>query len=77
MTYLVHILTDFVIIMKFLENVGLDTFLSNTTSEDNQSFNEIIKESEIQFQKKVLKYTFLLLEKYCKYFLYFLECLAI
>jgi protein DGCR14 len=30
----------------------LDKFLSNTTSEDNQSFNEIIKEAEIQFQKK-------------------------
>ncbi|XP_050521864.1 splicing factor ESS-2 homolog [Daktulosphaira vitifoliae] len=34
------------------ENLSLDKFLSNTTSEDNQSFNEIIKESEIQFQKK-------------------------
>lgn len=41
--------------MKFSENVGLDTFLSNTTSEDNQSFNVIIKEAEIQFQKKVLQ----------------------
>jgi len=34
----------------------LDKFLSNTTSEDNQSFNEIIKEAEIQFQKKVVNY---------------------
>lgn len=40
--------------MNLSEHIGLDKFLSNTTSEDNQSFNEIIKESEIQFQKKVL-----------------------
>lgn len=46
--------------MNFSENIGLDKFLSNTTSEDNQSFNEIIKESEIQFQKKVLNYKFAL-----------------
>lgn len=39
--------------MNFSDNIGLDKFLSNTTSEDNHSFNEIIKEAEIQFQKKV------------------------
>lgn len=42
----------------FSENVGLDKFLSNNTSEDNQSFNEIIKEAEIQYQKKVLNYEY-------------------
>lgn len=41
-------------ILNFSENIGLDKFLSNTTSEDNQSFNEIIKESENQFRKKVI-----------------------
>lgn len=46
--------------MIFSENFGLDKFLSITTSEDNQSFNEIIKEAEIQFQKKVLNNTYLL-----------------
>ncbi|XP_060865753.1 splicing factor ESS-2 homolog [Metopolophium dirhodum] len=37
---------------KDTEIIGLDKFLSNTTSEDNHSFNEIIKEAEIQYKKK-------------------------
>jgi hypothetical protein len=46
-------LSIIIIFNDILDNIGLDTFLSNTTSEDNHSFNEIIKEAEIQFQKKV------------------------
>lgn len=64
--------------MNFSENIGLDKFLSSTTSEDNQSFNEIIKESEIQFQKKVLNLKFLVFVKILKYIFYiFLECVVI
>lgn len=42
-----------IIDIKISDDIGLDKFLSSNTSEDNQSFNEIIKEAEIQYQKKV------------------------
>lgn len=44
--------------INFSEIIGLDKFLNNTTSEDNHSFNEIIKEAEIQYKKKVLNFKY-------------------
>jgi len=49
-----------IICIKISDDIGLDKFLNSNTSEDNQSFNEIIKEAEIQFQKKVFFYLLIL-----------------
>lgn len=61
------------IVFICLDNMGLDKFLSNTTSEDNQSFDEIIKEAEIQFQKKVIieHLIITILKHYLKSFIFF------